>query len=212
MQQKVHGMRRLLLVLAIPILTTNFTHFLLHVEISTIGSFISSLPRPLGYMALSSAYTIVLLYLFTWFSTGVGMKIHSQTKAVITAVATLTIPIFIPLLLARMAGQGQGYSGDAEFIAAASPVTAIRMTELFLIESQLGNTLSNYSRIARTTNSALLLASISTGFNFLMLLSVRRMVRHLAPRMLQRTDGLPDQTKRPRPDERVRAPNVRGAV
>jgi ABC-type transport system involved in multi-copper enzyme maturation permease subunit len=209
LNQKVAGMKRLLIVLAVPILTVNFTHFLLHINMSSLESFFSSLPRPLVYMLLSAACTLIILYLTTWFATGIGMKIHSQTKAVITAVTCMIIWVFTPLLAARFF---YNLSETAEVIASASPVFAVRMTEIFLIEDRLQDNLSNYGRISGTSIPAVFLSCISISMNCLVLLVVRKSVLALAPRLLQRQDGLRQQSELPDPAGRIQIPGVEGVT
>ena len=213
LNQKVSGMRRLLIVVAVPILTVNFTHFLLHIDTTTFASLNATLTRPMIYMGFSIACAVIVLYSITWFSTGIGMRIHSQTKAVITAVGCLVVWMGIPIFLAYpVISVAGGASRDVEFIAALSPITAIVSTERYLIEPFLYGNLSNYSRMARTNAPVLILVITSIGANLLVLVAVWAAVRKLAPTLLQRKDGLPRPVNPYEPDEPGKMASVDGVT
>ncbi|MCR9197060.1 MAG: ABC transporter permease [Planctomycetaceae bacterium] len=102
-RQKVSGMSRLLIVMATPILTVNFTLFCLRIQTSSLLS--STNFRAVAYLAFSVVNAFGLLYLVAWIATGIGLKIHSQTKAVLaatSAIALWAVTPFVFLMFSQM--------------------------------------------------------------------------------------------------------------
>ena len=86
------------------------------------------------------------------------------------------------------------------------------MTEIFLIEDRLSDNLSTYGRITGTSIPAALLSVISIGLNCLVLLVVRKSVLALAPRLLQRKDGVRQLVDLPDPTYHTQVPGVEGVT
>ena len=129
LSQKVVGMRRLLIVLSVPVLTVNLTYFLLHIDFRNISAV--SVLRPVVYLLLSISATFVLLHLVTWLSAGIGLKIHSQTKAVLASVAVVTAWTVIPLVIIPLF---RFRTPVQELVTTFSPYSAVAATEQYLIE------------------------------------------------------------------------------
>lgn len=181
--QKIAGMRRLILVLATPVLTVSLTHFLLTFRFGNLALFLNSFapliplavfagslalmfnlitrgmktvirkalaagaaagifwgmryflfapvgrPNPWIYLLLSTAGTFLLLYLIAWVSTGIGLKIHSQTKAVIAAVGVLAAWTILPIVVWSAFGMT---SPGREFFLTLSPYSIVESTERYL--------------------------------------------------------------------------------
>lgn len=187
LDQKVVGIRRLLIVMSVPILTVNLTHFLIHVDTSSIASFFGSLRRPLIYLSLSTVSTFTFLYLITWISVGIGTRIHSQTKAVITAAVCLLLWVIVPMIGARLAA-GAGTETVYELVLALSPFGTIRASEIYLIENFINDSLSSYRSIVTGDIPRIVLSMSSTFVQVLLLLLVRVFVRKCAPLLLDRRD------------------------
>lgn len=128
-RQKVSGMSRLMIVMATPILTVNFTTFCLKIQTSRWLS--TANYRALTYLGLSLVATFVFLYLMTWISTGIGLKIHSQTKAVLTAsflIAAWSVTPFVVLLFA------QPNMYVSEVLWSLSPASLVTGAECYLLD------------------------------------------------------------------------------
>ena len=190
LDQKIAGIRRLLIVMSVPILTVNLTHFLIYVDTSSISGFFSGLPRPSLYMALSATSTFVFLYLITWISAGLGTVIHSQSKAVIVAAVVLLLWVATPIIAAHLlSGFDYEYPTVYEVVISFSPYGSIRANEIYLIENYINGNLSSYRSIVAGDVPRLGLSTVSTMVQVLGLLAVRSFVLWLAPKLLQRRDS-----------------------
>lgn len=177
-RQKVAGMRRLLIVLAIPLLTVNFTHFLLHINLDTILAV-----RPWTYLLLSIVGTMVLLSLVTWVSAGIGLVFHSQTKAVLGALGLILAWILIPLIAA---GALQLTTPARELIVTCSPYSVVEANERFL----LGDALYQQPRQAsQSINQVWWVFTIP--LYAIIVLTIWTAVSALAPRLLNRLESRP---------------------
>lgn len=124
LNQKVSGAKRLLLVVATPILTVNFTHLLLRFRGMELLS-----GQALMYAALSLISTYVLLNLVVWATAGIGLKLHSQTKAVLASFALIAVVTIAPLTIAFT------YPGDVVFqrcVKTCCPASLVIFTEEYL--------------------------------------------------------------------------------
>lgn len=131
LRQKISGMKRLILVLAIPVLTVNFTHFLMHFELRYFTSFGLILLRPLLYISVSIVNVFLLLNLMAWLSAGIGLKIHTQTKAVLASIGVIVLWTTLPLVANAALRPGPVWE---EAICTLSPVSPVLATEQFLSE------------------------------------------------------------------------------
>jgi len=190
LNQKIAGMRRLVIVMAVPILTVNLTHALLHR---------TNVLRPLSYMLLSTYSAFMLLYLVVWISAGIGLKIHSQTKSVLAAVSTLFAWVVIPVALCNLlsaysrTGPSAGYMAaqvDRKIVLLASPLTPVAFTEDFLLQWES----YGYNRAPDETTK-LLFSLVAIAIYSGVLFFASRIIRHLCASLLNRREsGRPTST------------------
>jgi ABC-type transport system involved in multi-copper enzyme maturation permease subunit len=104
--QKIAGARRLMMVVAIPVLTVNFTLLLMHFDLRTLfrdGSF-GTIVNILSYAVLTVAATAVVMHEVAWLSTLCGLRSKSQTRSVMTAMGVVGGWIILSLMLASPGG------------------------------------------------------------------------------------------------------------
>lgn len=176
LNQKVRGMRRLLIVVAIPILTVNFTHMMLTFS----GSALLSV-RPLVYIALSICGTYGLLNLATWISAGIGLKVHSQTKAVLASFTVIGMLIVLPLAITSAISTS--YEVD---IRMCSPASAVMFTESYLKED---SQLYYYTYRPNVVTHYLFWAVTAVVGYTLAFLMIRAAVRAASSHLLGRTES-----------------------
>lgn len=181
--QKVVGMRRLLIVMSLPILTVNFTHFLLHIGGSRWSS--AGMIRPSVYFFLSVCCVFMLLYLIAWLSTGIGLKIHSQTKSVLFAVSVVAVWAIMPLVIASMVSGLQ----SSEFwhaIATFSPASLIIGLEQYLLDQYS----TGYYVRRDFVQVSFMLWTVLRGLLYMAaLIAVISCVRRLSPHLLNRRES-----------------------
>ena len=95
-EQKIAGMKRLTIVMAVPVLTVHMTLFLVQVQVSSLGL---NVLYSLSYPVLAIYNTFLYLGFITWLSAGIGLKFHSQIKAVLTAALVVALWVVGPFLL-----------------------------------------------------------------------------------------------------------------
>jgi hypothetical protein len=182
LSQKVVGMRRLLIVLSVPVLTVNLTHFMLQIDFRNIS--VITLHRPAVYLLLSTCAAFVLLYLVTWTSAGIGLKIHSPTKAVLASVAVIVTWIATPLVFVRFF---QLDSPELEVVSSFSPSIAVAATEQYLTEPYM---LIRYNRDGLTESiPGLTWACGTIVFYAGFMLILRQVVRRICPLLLSRRES-----------------------
>ena len=93
LDQKIAGLRRLMLVLSIPILSIHLTLLLMHFDIATIlRSFsVSGIVSILFYVCMTLATTFVVMHLVAWLSVWLGLKSSTQARSVMSAVTTIAL-------------------------------------------------------------------------------------------------------------------------
>lgn len=182
-QQKVVGMRRLLIVMSLPILTVNFTHFLLRAGNVGLTSF--AVARPLTYFFLSVCCVFVLLYLIAWLSTGIGLKIHSQTKAVLAAVSVIGVWTILPIVFSSMLRPTD--FEFREFVATFSPASLVVGLEQYLLDQR--TTGYRYGAGQNDLGNVLMLWTVVRGVIYLgSLIGVVYLVRRISPALLNRRE------------------------
>lgn len=112
-EQKIAGMRRLCIVMAVPVLTVHLTLFLVQVQVSSFGR---NLLYSLFYPVLALCNTFLFLSLVTWLSAGIGLKFHSQIKAVLTSALAIAAWVIGPILF-----------GSLSFVFLDSPLTSLQL-------------------------------------------------------------------------------------
>jgi ABC-type transport system involved in multi-copper enzyme maturation permease subunit len=196
--QKISGSRRLIIALAIPLLTVNLTHLLLNIDVS-VSVLTSPLPllRPLAYLVFSGLLITAILYLIVWISMAVGLKVHSQTRAVLGAVVLVglwgTLPIglsvVVPGVLDRLVGHDFSEMVSS-VILLFSPASCVIFNESFLTEPFVTR-YSEYSRQQAEILPTVIPAVLSIGIYWMVLLLIRRGIQAMAPAMLNRREGQP---------------------
>ncbi|MCA9048991.1 MAG: hypothetical protein KDA89_09710 [Planctomycetaceae bacterium] len=182
--QKLAGMKRLLLVLAVPVLTVSLTLFLMHFEFRYLLHMGTAVIRPAVYLGLSTYNAFMLLNLMAWISTAIGLRIHSQTKAVLTAVGTVLAGVTLPLVAAAALQPGPIFQ---EAMYSLSPAGCVMATEQYLTEPMMRR---QYNRRGEEVEfPRLLWAGIATGIWTLVLWGTSAFVRLAAPRLLGRLDS-----------------------
>jgi ABC-type transport system involved in multi-copper enzyme maturation permease subunit len=182
LSQKVVGMRRLLIVLSVPILTVNLTQFLLGMDLNRISA--NVIQRPLIYLLLSICATFVLLYLVTWLSAGIGLKIHSQTKAVLASVTVVAAWTVIPLVIVQFFRLDPPAT---EFATSFSPYSAVAATEQYLIEPFMRTNYNQYGIVEDIPR--LLWACCVIAAYAVFTLVIRLVVRKTCPFLLSRREN-----------------------
>jgi ABC-type transport system involved in multi-copper enzyme maturation permease subunit len=196
LQQKIVGMRRLLLVLSVPILSVNATMLLLHVDVSGgvrlgVGSVAG---RVLGYGIPSLLTVWLVMHILAWMSALVGMKFRRQTRSILAAILCGTglfiVPLFADYILNAVWFFGLRGSPQPA-IACLSPATLIASVEMWLVEvspySQSwrmrprGSSLFAFDTTLSTVATLLVVQS-------LLLCGLRLVALRLAPKLLGRRD------------------------
>ncbi|MEO2016397.1 MAG: ABC transporter permease subunit [Fuerstiella sp.] len=183
LSQKVVGMRRLLIVLSVPVLTVSFTHFLLQINFN--GFSMGALLRPGTYLLLSISSTFVLLYLATWLSAGIGLKIHSQTRAILASVTVIVAWTVIPLVVLQFFRLDPPME---ECVTTFSPFSAVLATEQYLIEPYMWTSYNAYGEVEAVPR--LLWACSAIAVFAVATLIIRQTVRYTCPVLLGRRENL----------------------
>jgi hypothetical protein len=108
LQQKIAGMRRLMMVLAIPILSVHLTLMMMNFDIRSLiqtASF-SNLGAVLWYGFLVTATTTVTMHMIVWLSALVGLRSPTQGRSVMAALATLGSWMVISMWVMSPGGLG----------------------------------------------------------------------------------------------------------
>jgi hypothetical protein len=137
LRQKFVGVRRLLFVLSIPLLTIYVFQAMMRFDVPGLGpqrwGYDAMDPTSLTWCYLLTGLTTVLIYLpmISWLSFWIGLKIRSQGKAICAAVGTLVAWCLIPLLvlfpfIIMMAMNG---TGEGELLTIVSPMMIIPFNE-----------------------------------------------------------------------------------
>lgn len=103
--QKVQGTQRLMMVLAIPLLSIHLTILLMHFDITSIFRAILQLSgiAMIGtfflYAVLTTFGTFVLMHLISWMAALPGLRSATQPRSVMSSLTVLTGIIMIPIIL-----------------------------------------------------------------------------------------------------------------
>lgn len=139
--QKVAGMRRLLLVLATPILTVNLTLVMMTVQ-SGLGVSLANLNQLmwlLAYAVLSVFSTWTTLQLLAWLAVLVGSRARAQARSVFTAV---TVALGLAGVSWFVVGQERIFAGQLEQRGALEITVGNAVRQLFRIDGSLQATQS----------------------------------------------------------------------
>ncbi len=213
LREKIVGMRRLMIVLSIPILTIHFTLLLLHVDVVRVirsgGLFYAGTVA--SYLILVIVTTFNSMLLLSWVSAGLGMRFHSQMKSVLAGVTLNGAWILLPIIAAGIVWiavrqTGYGYyspmqAGPVAVLAtlpiAASPAGPMVMNEIYLNAATGDRYLGRdfFFRLSDNSNVVLLIAAGLLAFQIVALVLLRSLVLRFAPLLLNRRD---DSTQAPR--------------
>jgi len=189
LDQKVGGMKRLLLVVATPILTVNFTHLLLN--FSGMGLLSG---RAIMYSVLSLIGTYVLLNLTAWASAGIGLKIHSQTKAVLASFTVIAVVVIVPLAIC--ASYPMGYTLQ-RCVQTCCPASVVIFAESYLHQNSweiFGVRRQQHANTLSWAMGVLMLYTVE-------LIAIRWLVRTASPKLLGRRENDVSRRNAAAPDE-----------
>ena len=137
LQQKIRGVRRLMVVLSIPLLTAVFFKTWL---LCTIGTTRWSRNEPQIwsiYVACALLAVVVYLPMVSWVSMAVGVRVKNQGRAVFAALAMIVAWCAIPVFLALMM---HSYGGRAKpYYILIGPATIIVFNESFTLARAFGS-------------------------------------------------------------------------
>ncbi len=135
-QQKIDGIRRLMIVLSVPIFSIHFTLWLMHIDGTTflrnLFSFFN-LPNTVAallYPVFCFAATYLLMHLICWTSAWLGLRASSQARSVTRAIVIMGAYTTIVLILS-----GLSFRGD--FGMVLQPVNLLRPELSVLSNEQL---------------------------------------------------------------------------
>lgn len=100
-QQKIAGMRRLMIVLSIPILSIHFTLLLMQFDVRNLilnPSVPSTLTFSL-YSVMTVATTCTVMHLIAWLSALMGLRSTTQARSVMAAISTISIWLVVSVFL-----------------------------------------------------------------------------------------------------------------
>lgn len=203
--EKIAGMRRLMIVLSIPILTINLTLLLLHVDMGQMlrAGGLAYVVVFVSYSLLTLAGTFTVMLLLSWVSAGVGMRFHSQMKSVLISVTLSAVWILVPLLGASLlwsisAGGSRFssisgmnvYSTAVAVPLALTPAGPLVMNESYL-NSAAGDRFYGRGYLFRVAGDPMSTLVIAAGVLFAqmgLLFLLRLLVLRFAPVLLGRRD------------------------
>jgi len=176
LDQKIAGMRRLLVVLAVPVLTVNFTHAILSINFSGAEILSVSTARGLVYLFLSVCCCFVMFRLIAWSSLGIGLRVHSQTKAVLISFGFWGVWSALPFVVTSLM---HPHPETGIFMAMFSPVTVPLSVESLMIYGIRSN--EDFPIHWWAVASLIVYGLVS--------IAVQHFVRSSASKFLQRRDG-----------------------
>ena len=203
--EKIVGMRRLMIVLSVPVLTIHLTLLLLHHDLTQLirPGAIQLAGTMLGYVLLTVFATYNAMLFLAWLATGLGMRFLSQTKSVLVAVLLNGTLVVVPLLFAlgmwssvMQFNRGVYYEEikGARIILVPlclTPAGPVILTEAFLQESSgfRYHSRSGLFRIETTQGAAFTVAFLVLAIQSAGVFVLRRCVLVLSPRLLNRRDA-----------------------
>lgn len=137
LRQKFVGVRRLLMVLSVPLLTVYGFRTMLRLDVPGLGpqrwGYDPMDPTSLTWCYLLTGVTTVLIYLpmISWMSFWIGLKVRSQGKAICGAVGALVAWCLIPLLvlLPFLIMMDLNGPGESELLTIVSPMMIVGFNE-----------------------------------------------------------------------------------
>jgi len=184
LKQKVEGMKRLLMVVALPVLTVSFTQLLLRTDPS--WSMLATplvLLQPVVYAVVSLIVVWTLLILTVWLCAGIGLRIHSQTKAVLMAVAVMALWVILPIGLIPL------FPEYRDVLIIASPASCVYFTEVFLMQTSWAGSTDPYTAGAFANLPAIVPVILSVPLYGVLMFFIRLFVQTGAPQLLNRREN-----------------------
>jgi ABC-type Na+ efflux pump permease subunit len=127
--QKMRGIRRLGLVLAVPLVTVIVAEAWIESQVYWLGGSVG----PWGYLALSSLCVGIYLPMFAWVSMWIGIRARSGARAILTVLGLLVAWNGAPYLVVGAAGAVTGARPDASglsYLLLLSPATMVGLLEI----------------------------------------------------------------------------------
>jgi ABC-type transport system involved in multi-copper enzyme maturation permease subunit len=196
LQQKIVGMRRLLLVLAVPILSVNATMLLLHVDVS--GATRTGLwgigQRVLGYGTGCVLTVGIVMHVIAWLSALIGMASQRPTRSILMAVIACASLTIVPLVLDYLLfGRSLLELRRLELpvLGFLSPATLIASVEAWLISVSPQDyywRMRGGGSTPFTTVTTFATAGVAVVVQTMLFLGLRYAALHFAPAMLNRRE------------------------
>ena len=102
--QKVAGMKRLMIVLAIPILSVHLTLLLLNVDLRTMFSSSQTMFNVGWYIGSSILTTFLTMQILAWLAVLLGLRSQSQSRSAMTAISLIAAWVLVSSFLCRPGG------------------------------------------------------------------------------------------------------------
>ena len=102
--QKVAGMKRLMIVLAIPILSVHFTLLLLNVDLRTLFSSEQTMVNVGWYIVSSILTTFLTMQILAWLAVLLGLRSKSQSRSAMTAICLIAAWVLVSSFVCRPGG------------------------------------------------------------------------------------------------------------
>jgi len=102
--QKVAGMKRLMIVLAIPILSVHLTLLLLNVDLGTMYSLSQTMVNVGWYIVSSILTTFLTMQILAWLAVLLGLRSKSQSRSAMTAICLIAAWVLVSSFLCRPGG------------------------------------------------------------------------------------------------------------
>ncbi len=108
LEQKIAGMRRLMIVLSIPIFSIHLTLLLMHFELKSVflSPTLFQTASFLLYCVMTVATTFTVMHLIAWMSTLLGLRSPTQSRSVLAAVSVLVGWLVLSIGLVSPGGFG----------------------------------------------------------------------------------------------------------
>lgn len=198
-QQKIAGMRRLMIVLSIPILSVHLTLLLLHFDPQSffLTPSIAKVSTVVMYGLLTTATTFMLMHLISWISALAGLRSKSQTRSVMAAIMVLGAWLVASMWIT----QAPDYPPDSILAHVTLPYGSIETNEGILrsVYSATRYPTARYDSYPGSEVDSFAMAMIVFVFHVTLTFLVRMLTLRMAPRLLGRRDtslSLPTEGKK----------------
>ncbi|MEJ7595166.1 MAG: hypothetical protein WKF77_26885 [Planctomycetaceae bacterium] len=104
LNQKIAGMKRLMIVLAIPILSVHFTLLLLNVDLRAMLSSPQTMFIVAWYVVSSILTTFLTMQILAWLAVLLGLRSKSQSRSAMTAICLIAAWVLVSSFLCRPGG------------------------------------------------------------------------------------------------------------